>query len=215
MALKRVILIRPGETDWNRLGRWQGWVASPLNAHGRQQVQQLAKYVRNIGVTALYSSDLRRAEETAEILTQSLGFEPILDSRLRERDIGEWQGLTLDEMRAWYPDMYAGLMADRMGYRVPGGEALADVKARVMEAFKDILAENTGETIGIISHTTALHLLLSELISGYRIGDTTFANSSVTTIQCVESGEWKLVTANDTLHLEGLETQSVSEIGDR
>lgn len=215
MTIKRVILIRPGETDWNRQGRWQGWVASPLNIHGRKQVELLAKFVRNIGLSALYSSDLHRAEQTAAILSDSLRFAPILDSRWRERNIGEWQGLTRDEMQAWYPDMYAELMADRMGFRVPAGESLADVKARVMEALDDILAENTGETIGIISHTAALHLLLSELIPGYRIGDITFANTSVTTIQRTESGAWKLVTANDTLHLEGLETQSIEEIGER
>lgn len=215
MAIKRVILIRPGETDWNRMGRWQGWVASPLNEHGRKQVEQLAKYVRNIGMSALYSSDLYRAEQTAEILSGSLGFKPVLDSRLRERNIGEWQGLTRAEMQAWYPDLYAALMADRIGFRVPAGESLGDVKARVIEAFNAILAENTGETIGIISHTAALHLLLLELIAGYKIGDITFDNTSVTTIQRTEASQWKLVTANDTLHLEGLETQAVTEIGDR
>ena len=97
MTVRRVILIRPGETDWNRDGRWQGWVAAPLNEHGRRQAEALAKFVRNIGMRALYSSDLRRAVETAELLAERLVFEPIYDARLRERNIGAWQGLTLDE----------------------------------------------------------------------------------------------------------------------
>src|SRR5262245_1330412 len=123
MTVKRIILIRPGETDWNRQGRWQGWVATPLNEHGRRQAQALGRFVRNIGMAALYSSDLRRARETAELLAERLGFVPMYDARLRERNIGAWQGLTPDEMRAWYPDEYDQLLADVDEYRIPGGES--------------------------------------------------------------------------------------------
>jgi broad specificity phosphatase PhoE len=94
MAVKRVIFIRPGETDWNRDLRYQGWVAIPLSAYGQRQAQRLANYIRNIGVSALYTSDLKRASETAAILAEKLDSEPIADKRLRERDIGKWQGLT-------------------------------------------------------------------------------------------------------------------------
>jgi len=215
MGIKRIILIRPGETDWNRQGRWQGWVASPLNAHGRLQVQRLANFVRNIGMSALYSSDLKRAEQTAQILADRLGFAPVLDERLRERNIGQWQGLTLTEMQAWYADQYQQLLADRIGFTVPGGESLNDVKARVLAAFNDIIKQDKGETIGIISHTTAINLLLTEIIPGYKIGDTTIDNTAVTTIQREDDGTWKLIRVNDTLHLEGLETQSFKELGDR
>src|SRR5215207_3081510 len=106
MTVNRIVLIRPGETDWNRIGRWQGWVATPLNPLGRRQVEKLANFIRHIGMTALYSSDLQRAVETADILAARLGFAPIYDARLRERNIGEWQGMTLDEMEAWYPEAY-------------------------------------------------------------------------------------------------------------
>jgi broad specificity phosphatase PhoE len=215
MSIKRIILIRPGETDWNRQGRWQGWAAAPLNAHGRMQVQRLCNFVRNIGMSTLFSSDLRRAEQTAQILADRLGFAPILDERLRERNIGNWQGLTMTEMQAWYPDQYQQLLADRIGFTVPGGESLKEVKTRVLAAFDDIIKQDKGETVGIISHTTAINLLLSEIIPGYKIGDTTIDNTAVTTIQREDSGDWKLIRVNDTLHLEGLETQSFKELGDR
>ena len=65
MAVKRVVFIRPGETEWNKIGRWQGIVGVPLNGHGRAQAERLAKFVRNINLDALYSSDLRRAKDTA------------------------------------------------------------------------------------------------------------------------------------------------------
>lgn len=212
MPVKRVILIRPGETDWNKMGRWQGCVASRLNEHGRQQALALAKYIRNIGLSALYSSDLVRAVQTAELLAERLGDKPVLDSRWRERHVGSWQGMTLDEMREWYPDEYQKLQADPENYRIPGGESRADVRKRVTAAFRDVLAEDRGSTVGIISHTTATHLLLNSLMPGYDMYGSVLGNTSVTTIALNESGQWELVTANDVAHLEGLPAGAVGEL---
>lgn len=135
MAVKRVIFIRPGETDWNRDLRYQGWVAIPLNSYGKRQAQRLANYIRNIGVGALYTSDLKRATETADLLAEKLGSAPIADQRLRERDIGVWQGLTQQEMQLWYPAEYAQFVGDPDGYRVPEGESRKDVRERILAAF--------------------------------------------------------------------------------
>ncbi|NWG17384.1 MAG: histidine phosphatase family protein [Chloroflexi bacterium] len=210
--VKRVIFIRPGETDWNRLGRWQGWVAVPLNDLGRRQARKLAQFIRNIGLSALYSSDLRRAVETAEILSEQLGFAPVYDSRLRERNIGAWQGLTLDEIRAWYPDDYARLLESPDDFEVPGGESFLQVQQRAMETFDEILAQDRGVTIGIISHTTAIHALLNELIAGCCANEVAVSNMSVTTI--ARDDEWRLVAVDDVSHLEGLETQHYPELED-
>lgn len=214
MTVKRVIFIRPGETDWNRLGRWQGWAAVPLNEHGRQQARQLALYVRNIGLSALYTSDLKRAVETAAILAQELGFTPVLDSRLRERNIGAWQGLTRDEMCAWYPDEYARLLDDPDNFKVPGGESRREVRERALQAFNGLLTQDNGETVGVISHTTAIHALLRELVPDHYTSEVAVSNSSVTTITRGEAERWKLVTADDVLHLEGLETKRYPELED-
>lgn len=212
MRVKRIILIRPAETDWNRQSHWQGWVATPLNEHGRRQAQALAKFVRNIGMSALYSSDLRRAVETAELLAERLGFAPVYDARLRERNIGAWQGLTLDEMRAWYPDEYKQLLADADEYRIPGGESRAEVRARMVSMFDDILKEDRGETVGIISHTTAIRALLSELIPDCDPNSIKVNNTSVTTLVRVDTDRWQLVAANDVMHLEGLASRSAKEV---
>jgi broad specificity phosphatase PhoE len=212
MTVNRVILIRPGETDWNRQGRWQGGVASPLNDYGRAQAKQLGRYIRNIGLSALYASDLRRSVQTAEILAAQLGFDPLYDARWREREIGSWQGMSLDEIRAWYGDDYKRLQADIENFRVPGGESRADVRVRVTNAFNDVLAEDKGGTIGIITHTTSTHMLLHSLIAGYDIYAAVLGNSAVTTIHRQESGEWQLVALNDLSHLEGLNSQSVQEL---
>lgn len=212
--VKRVIFIRPGETDWNRAGRWQGWVASPLNAHGRAQAAALSRFVRHIGVSALYTSDLRRALQTAAPLAEALGFAPIPDARLRERSVGLWQGLTLQEMRDWYPDDFAALLADREHFRIPGGESREDVRQRMREAFADIVAQDAGETIAILSHTAAIKLLLEDVLSGISGDSLEIGNTSATTIRLAEAG-WVLVAADDLTHLEGLEAQSVNEPEER
>jgi broad specificity phosphatase PhoE len=212
MTVNRIVLIRPGETDWNRIGRWQGWVATPLNPLGRRQIEKLANFIRHIGMSALYASDLRRAVETSEILSARLGFAPIYDARLRERNIGEWQGMTLDEMEAWYPEAYQQCIIDPDGFPVPGGESRLDVKKRVMEAFEGILADDKGETIGILSHTTTMKVLLTQIIPDCDERGLMLDNSGVTTIARSGAGAWRLVAADDVMHLEGLETQSVGEL---
>ncbi len=212
MTVKRIVLIRPGETDWNRLGRWQGWVNTPLNPLGRRQARALANFIRHIGMGALYTSDLKRALETAECLAEQLPFQPIPDARLRERSIGLWQGLTLAEMRDWYPDEYAAMLADVDGYRVPGGESRGDVRTRVMAAVNDILEPGcAGETVGILSHTTAIKVLLGDLIPGYDPLDVDLDNTSVSTIRRKDDA-WELVAIDDVMHLEGLESRATREL---
>lgn len=215
MTVKRVIFIRPGETDWNSDNRWQGWVAIPLNDHGRKQVERLANYVRHIGMSALYTSDLRRAAETAAILVAKLGFAPVLDKRLRERDIGQWQGLTPKEMEMWYPEEYEAFIGDPENFRVPDGESRHDVKKRMLAAFNDILQQDRGETVGIISHTTAIHSLLGELIPGGFARNVAVSNTSVTTIRRNDDDQWEMVKADDVMHLEGLAAKQAPEIEDQ
>lgn len=212
MAVKRVIFIRPGETDWNRDLRYQGWVAIPLNSYGKRQAQRLANYIRNIGVGALYTSDLKRATETADLLAEKLGSAPIADQRLRERDIGVWQGLTQQEMQLWYPAEYAQFVGDPDGYRVPEGESRKDVRERILAAFNEYLAADKGETIAILSHSTAINALLAEIIPGIKFGSVDVSNTSVTTIKRDDNDVWQLVTADDITHLEGMSAQKVQEL---
>lgn len=212
MQIKRIIFIRSGETDWNKIGRWQGWVAAPLNDHGRYQVQALANFLRNIGVGALYASDLRRGVDTAEIIAERLGIRPTYDPRLRERKIGTWQGMTSDELQSWYADQYQAWMQDRENYRIPEGEALSEVYTRMKSAFDDIVKEDKDETVGIVSHTVSTRRLLADLVPGFDYGER-LSNSSVTTISW-EHDHWKLLVPNDVAHLEGIVSGFSKEPGD-
>lgn len=214
MQIRRVIFIRPGETEWNRQNRWQGWLRVPLNTHGRAQVEALAGFIRNIGVGALYTSDLQRALETAEIITEHMDIEPILDGRLRERNIGEWQGLTQPELEAWYPEEFAAWVADRENFTIPGGESRHNVRERMQATFDDILVQDKAQTIGIISHTVSIRTLLDNLLPDYDPLGLKLMNSSVTTVRW-ENEQWTSIALNDIMHLEGLETKFIKELGDR
>ncbi|MDX2160712.1 MAG: histidine phosphatase family protein [bacterium] len=210
--IKRVIFIRTGETEWNKHGRWQGWVAVPLNAHGKAQAAALARVIRHMGVGALYASDLKRAADTAAPIAQETQITPVYDARLRERSVGLWQGLTLEEIRDWYGDEYAALLADREGYTMPGGESRGAVRERVKQAFREIMSQAASETIAIVSHTTAIMTMLTELIPTYNPTGVDLDNTSVTTIRAREDGQWELVAVDDTMHLDGLIARAVGEL---
>lgn len=208
--MKRIIFVRPGETEWNLIERWQGWLDVPLNEHGDLQARRLANFLRNIGVQAIYTSDLRRAKQTADIIGAACGLTPTVDTRLRERNIGRWQGMTRTEVELWFPAEYTTYNTDRMTYRIPDGESLNDVHARMVEAFQPIV-DDTAETIVVVSHTVTIRVLLMELIAGYKPQENKLLNSSVTTIQNDGDG-WKIVVANDISHLEGLYSRSSVEL---
>ena len=216
MALKRLILIRAAETNWNLDGRWQGWVPVPLNQHGWDQAHRLAGFIRNIGLTKIYSSDNRRAQQTAEIIAEKLGFDVQFDEGLRERHIGYWQGLILPEVREWYAEEYAKLRDDLDGYRITGGESLDDVTERVEKSLGEILkAANMGDddqTVGIVTHTTTIRVILAKLVPDIDVSQENFGNTSVTTVRRNDDGTWKLIATNDTSHLEGLESRYMPEV---
>ena len=143
-----ILLARHGETDWNRERRWQGWADPPLNDTGRAQARELADRLRDTPFDAVYSSDLRRAHETAEIVAAPHGVPVVADERLREVDIGSWSGLLHSEVEERYPD----------GVR-PDGETREEHAARVISAVEEIARENLGRRILIVTHGGSIRAL--------------------------------------------------------
>ena len=133
MAVETTIyLARHGETDWNRLGRWQGHTDVPLNAAGREQAQALAERLRDTGVRRLYTSDLGRAHETARIVAAALGLDaPVIEPGLRERGFGCFEGLTGEECAARFPDEWIRYRRDPRD-RPPGAERQEAVVERMV-----------------------------------------------------------------------------------
>lgn len=136
-----VILARHGETDWNRDGIWQGHGDPPLNALGRQQAAALADRFADDSIDALYSSDLRRARETAEIVSRSIGLPITLDHDLREIDIGSWSGLTRAQIEERFP-----------GMERPDGETNEAFDARAVGAVRRIASAHAGQRVLAITH---------------------------------------------------------------
>jgi broad specificity phosphatase PhoE len=134
-----VYLARHGETDDNREPlRFQGFRDTPLNDEGRAQALELAERVRPLRVASLWSSDLSRARETAEIVGRALGLTPRLDTRLREANRGRWEGRLFREVAAQEPELFAAWMRAGPDWRFPGGESLAEQQARVADCVRDI-----------------------------------------------------------------------------
>jgi len=131
-------LARHGETAYNAERRFQGQGAVPLSDRGREQARELAARVEPLGIRKLYSSQLKRARETADIVGAALGLEPHVDERFRESFRGEWEGRLIAEIKAEDPVAWEGSMAIEVGFRFPGGESLEEHAARVEAALVDV-----------------------------------------------------------------------------
>mgnify|MGYP001277064675 CR=1 FL=1 len=152
-------LVRHGQTDWNIQRRYQGHKDIPLNSVGREQAQDLATQLNGASISAVYSSDLSRAMETAAILTERHPVTIHKDQRLREISMGDWEGRTLTEVSQEQPDGDGGLAYSEVHHRAPGGESLGEVAARV-RAFADETAEkHPGQVVLIVSHGLSLAAL--------------------------------------------------------
>ena len=157
--MTRVLLARHAETDWNAQRRFQGHADPPLNDIGRGQARALAEKLADSVVTAVYSSDLRRATETAKIVAERLGLPVARRVGLREIDVGEWSGLTVDEVVARYPEGYRRHRAGGDGWEQ--GESHVALSERIVRAVEEIARGHPGETILIVAHGACLRALLA------------------------------------------------------
>ena len=156
---RTVWLIRHAESSWNALGRWQGWSDPGLSSRGREQAHQLARGLAGAGIEGIVASDLRRARETAAIVGCGLGVEPSVDARLRERDLGEWSGLTTPEIAGRWPRELAKLRARDPELRPGGGESTRQVLARVRSFLADLAARPGPERVALVTHGGVIRAL--------------------------------------------------------
>jgi len=158
-------LIRHGETDANVSGVWQGSTDSPLNERGLAQARALAQRIaqEQLPINIIFSSPLRRARQTAEMVAQALGDVPIIqDPGLAEYHLGEWEGLSYeqlkDEKRLW------AHMAEDPDFIPPGGESPRQFATRLLQSFQTILQKHAGETTAVVGHGGALATALSMIL---------------------------------------------------
>jgi probable phosphoglycerate mutase len=145
-----ILLVRHGETDWNRERRFQGHADPPLNDDGREQARELAERVSGEDITAVYTSDLLRARETAEILAAALDAEVVALRELREIDVGSWQGLTWPEIEQRHPEGAARWHQDGHGW--DSGETYEQLGERIVAALAEIASNHPGQRVLVVGH---------------------------------------------------------------
>ncbi len=156
MSATRIVLVRHGESEWNTAGRFQGHADPPLTAAGRTQARELAERLADVQIAAIYTSDLRRAAETAGVLGERFALEVRVDPGLREIDVGSWSGLTRDEVRERYPDGWTRWLAGEIGH---DGETSEQLTERVVASVERIGAAHPEATVVVVSHGGSIRAL--------------------------------------------------------
>ena len=155
----RICVIRHGETDWNVEKRIQGHTDVPLNEVGRAQALAMAFNAAHQRFAAIYSSDLLRAVETAQVLAQREDLEVSLLPQLRERHYGLFQGITAGEGAALHPAAYAYYVARDLNYDFETGESLRRFAERVADGIDWLVRHHSGQTIAAVSHSGVLDVV--------------------------------------------------------
>ena len=162
---RRLVLLRHGRTAWNLIGRAQGHGDVPLDDVGHVQAKAAAGLVAGLRPAQLWSSDLARAMQTAEYVAEASGLSVQADSRLREFDVGERQGLTWPESVERFPWIADGVGLGERLAGVPGAESDDDVRGRIVPALEEIAASLApGETAVVVTHGAALKLAVAGLL---------------------------------------------------
>ncbi len=160
--MTHLVLVRHGQTDWNLEGRYQGQTELPLNETGRSQARKLAEQLAGQLFEAVYSSDLRRAHETASIIAEKLGLAVQLEPRLREVNLGEWEGMLVGDIITCRPAEWEQRQRDPVYTHPPGGESLAEVAGRVRAAADVIARRYPAGPVLLVSHGLATAALLCQ-----------------------------------------------------
>lgn len=206
--------IRHGQTVWNADGRIQGHLDTELSPLGISQARVAAHRMASVDLSAVYSSDLRRASMTAEAVAASHGLDVIKTPLLREANLGRFQGLTLKEAEEKHPEAFKAYRADGIRNRPPGGETLEDVVNRCRIFLKDICDKHPDETICVVGHGgTGRGIVCAafDLPVGSVYGRIHLDNAGLTTIEFAD-GKPLLVALNDTCHLTDAEyAESIQE----
>jgi phosphoserine phosphatase len=192
-------LVRHGATLWNAQGRFQGITNLPLTAQGRAQARALSVRLAGERADCIYSSDLLRARETAEIIARPHRLKVLADTRLREFGFGRWEGLTWEEILALQPE--ARGRRDAGGYEPEGGERFEAVCRRIASFYADLARTATRHAI-VVTHAGALHATLQVLhLSSGPSEKVNFHLASITRIAMEEEGS-RLIALSDVEHLE-------------
>ena len=199
----RICLVRHGETEWNAERRIQGQIDIGLNDTGRRQAQAAGRWLKRADIAALYSSDLKRAWNTAQAIGAEIGLQPVPTPEMRERCYGIFQGLTYAEAQAKYPDGYAAFEGRNADYAFENGESLKAMFARVTGRLREIAAAHPGQNVAVVLHGGVLDIV-NRFVRGNPLEmprDFLIPNAGINWISMLD-GAWHLDAWGETGHLE-------------
>ncbi len=203
--MTKIYLIRHGESEWNFLGKVQGQKNTKLTDLGKSQAKAMGKRLKIENIDIIYSSDLERALNTAEIIGSQINKPVIVSKSIREINFGIWEGLTKKELREKHEDKHDIWLKSPNELELEGAENLNTLKDRAMKWINNIIKENPGKNIAIVSHSATLKVLLLGILgiplSHYK--NITISNVSLNIIEYRDYNK-VLVKLNDVSHLEGI-----------
>ncbi len=205
------MLIRHGQSTWNQQHRIQGQLDPPLSELGRRQAALLGARLAARRFAGLYASDLKRAFETAEVVGAAIHLEPEPRTSLREVFLGEWEGLTTEEIAERYPEAWASWVEEPQWDLVPGGEGQAAFDRRVAAAMDGILRLHPQGDVLVVTHGGVIQVALHRIVGKPSRGLFPFKiqNASITLIER-RDGRSIIGGVNDIAHLE---SSVVTEVG--
>jgi broad specificity phosphatase PhoE len=185
-----LLLIRHGESEWNRQNRAQGISDSRLTPKGRKQAEKLALYLKNFDLSAVYSSSLKRSLETADIIARFHKISVRVFNELSEINLGVWEGKTNETIQKEYGDLLIKWYTQPHRVKIPKGETIFDFRRRIKKVFKKILDDNSRGTIAVITHGGVISIFLINLL-GVHLGKIWTLSpriGSITTVEFYDDG---------------------------
>ncbi len=203
--MTRIILVRHGQTEWNRVERCRGRIDIELNEIGHRQAEAVARRLCKETVSALYASPLKRAFQTAEPIAESCALEVQPLKALIDIDYGTWAGHSPEEVARRYGDLYRAWLDTPHLVQFPEGESLDQVRSRAWKALEEICQRHVEEHVILVSHVVVNRALICAVLgltnsSFWQIGQ---ENAAINIFEAQE-GKYRLMLLNDTCHLEPL-----------
>jgi broad specificity phosphatase PhoE len=206
----RVVVVRHGQTEWNRVERFRGRIDIELNDTGQLQAEAVAESLSASHIAAIYSSPLKRAFQTAQPTARACHLDVGILEAITDVDYGALAGLSPEEAAASYGELYSSWLNSPHLVQFPGGESLKQVRARVWIALQEVCAVHRKQTILLVSHVVVNRVLICAALglgneSFWKIGQD---NGSISILEA-SNGRYNLLKLNDTCHLKALQSKKV------
>lgn len=202
MKETEIILIRHGETEWNSQKRMQGHSNSDLSEVGRGQIQALGELMKNVSFDHIYSSDSLRTSQTAEAITQYSGHKIQFDQRIREKNLGVFEGLTSTEAKERHPEVYRLFKTAGANYVIDEGESTQQLLERALEFIEEIRLRHPQERVVMVTHGGVVRVLMKHALGLSIDAPTRFIIKNTGIFGLIWNENWLVTQMGGVYHLE-------------